>query len=126
MGIFRDDEFFQDEFFDDGGVVEVPNSVLLSSLDAETIAETYGVSVEDVFVARQELFAQAAPSASPSGRWEAPRPSSRRPRARPSSSRPRSRPRRPRVIVPPRRRVDRRSRSNRPATGAFRTRPRRR
>ena len=39
-----------EEFFVDGGVVEIPHSVLLSSLDAETIAETYGVAVEDILM----------------------------------------------------------------------------
>jgi len=69
MGIFHDEEFFEEPLFD-GGVVEVPNSVLLSSLDAQTIAETYGVLVEDVMAARQELFAQAgAAQPAPSGHW---------------------------------------------------------
>lgn len=140
MSIFYDSD--DGGFFDEGGIVEVPHSVLLSSLDAEIVAETYGVAVEDILMARQELFAQSQQQQQmppqPAGYWADPGYSAptgtvvppRRPTRRPR--RPPARPRRG-VVIRPRGRIvvrDRRTTSKRqprrPVPSPFQTRPTRR
>ena len=136
MSIFYEPETVPEEFLD-GGIVEIPHSVLLSSLDAETIAQTYGVLASDVLIARQELFAQTQQQGPqrypidpgygvPAGYWTRP---PARPRPRPRPSRPPAR--RPgRIVVRPREGRVRDYRTNRrprtpPARGPFPRPPRR-
>ena len=89
-------------FFDDGDMVEIPHSVLWSSLDAETIADTYGVAVEDVLMARQELFAQQPDYYPQASGTVTPRPQPR-PRRPPTRRPPTRRP--GKIIIRPRRRT---------------------